>query len=101
MQPHRRHARMPGLPPIRPAVRAAAGAPRRASRTRCCAPKAAAADASAPSPPVVAHGDAHQDLVGHPLGVFDRDVEIPALIEYAGVDQFEFRFLCRGARFSQ
>ena len=38
----------------------------------------------------VMRGNDHDDVVRRGLGVFDKDVEIPVLIEQAGVDQFKF-----------
>ncbi len=36
----------------------------------------------------VGHGDAHQQVLGRGLGVFDEDVEVAPVVEHAGVQQF-------------
>ena len=41
--------------------------------------------------PAVGRGDADQDVIDAGLGVFDRDVEVAALVEDAGVEQLELR----------
>ena len=39
--------------------------------------------------PAVVDGDPHEHIVGIGLGIFDVDVEVPVVIEDAGIDQFE------------
>jgi hypothetical protein len=37
----------------------------------------------------IGHGDAHQHVVGIRLRVFGKDVEVPVIVEHAGVEQLE------------
>src|ERR1043166_600435 len=41
----------------------------------------------------IGNGDPNQDVVGTGLRVFGENVEITAVVEYAGIDQFQLRLV--------
>ena len=44
-----------------------------------------------PLRPAIRDGDANQNVVGVRLRIFEENVEVAVLVEYAGIDQLEFR----------
>ena len=41
----------------------------------------------------IGHGDANQNIIRRSLGIFGKDIKVPAILENAGIGQFEFRLL--------
>ena len=41
--------------------------------------------------PAIAGGDAHEQIVGIDAGIFDKNIEIAVIVEYAGIDELIFR----------
>ncbi len=45
--------------------------------------------------PAICDREADKDVVGRILGVFGQDIEVAAVVEDAGIDEFEFRIEAR------
>ena len=61
--------------------------------TRCCGTRASAARERRRFGAAIVHGDLIEDVFGRFLGVFHEHVEVPVLVEDAGVEQFVLGFM--------